>query len=510
MANTEKIPYLNVMLPGASKFGNPSSPYASVPADDGTSGRRYTTRQVQWSGLNRGVYIDTGTLTDVSGMTMKALPYLESDNVFADKYSYEGKRIINLTGIGDALIVVYNDGSAVKMDVFSPADSPVPTAAGVIKSNAAGDYTYRSIVQFNVYKTPTDPIAGEFDRKVLIFPDKLSMGYVTEVSGNIEFASLGDTYPDIKLAAVQDSRLFGVDDARIYASGANDYANWDLDTATDYSSAHAWCSPTQADSRADGSFTAITSYGGHIVAFKEDFTHELYNNKNPFYLQELFGFGAIDQRTVHEVGGRLLFVSQTGVISYGGGSPQIIDSELCIDSYERAVCGAHQGIYYLSVQDNDGFVTTYTYNTENGAWSIFDTGAVLPDGYCSVGGRLYAAVDGQVLALDDGAYGEWFFDTDIKTGGTLDVKSLTRLLVLASMAPNSSFNISLLGEDGAEERLYSYENGAVGDAMRCVRLAANNNMRHCHRLRIYGRGLVRVHNMELVYRTGGKLYGDTT
>ena len=46
--------------------------------------------------------------------------------------------------------------------------------------------------------------------------------------------------------------------------------------------------------------------------------------------------------------------------------------------------------------------------------------------------------------------------------------------------------------------------------MRCVRLAANNNMRHCHRLRIYGHGLVRVHNMELVYRTGGKLYGDTT
>ena len=502
------------MLPGASKFGNPSSPYASVPADDGTSGRRYTTRQVQWSGLNRGVYIDTGTLTDVSGMTMKALPYLESDNVFADKYSYEGKRIINLTGMGDALIVVYNDGSSVKMDVFSPADSPTPTATGVIKSNAAGDYTYRSIVQFNVYKTPTDPIAGEFDRKVLIFPDKLSTNYITEVSGNIEFASLGDAYPNIKLAAVQDSRLFGVDDARIYASGANDYANWDLDTATDYSSAHAWCSPTQADSRADGSFTAITSYGGHIVAFKDDFTHELYNNKNPFYLQELFGFGAIDQRTVHEVSGRLFFVSSDGVISYGGGSPQVIDSALCIDSYENAVCGAYQGTYYLSVQDSDGKVTTYTYNTENGQWSILDTGTVLPACYCSVGGKFYRAIngagDGKIYVLDNETYGDWFFDTDIKTGGTLDVKSLTRLLVLASMAPNSSFNISLLGEDGAEERLYSYENGTVGDAMRCVRLAANNNMRHCHRLRIYGRGLVRVHNMELVYRTGGKLYGDTT
>lgn len=504
------IPYLNVPLPGASNTGNPSAPYASVPADDGTSGRRYTTRQVEWSGLNRATYIDTGTLTDVSGVTMKALPYLETDNAFSDKYRYSGEKIINLAGIGDALLVVYNDGSAVKLDVYSPAESVAPTATGVIKEDAADDYTYRSIVQFNVYKTPTDPIEGEFDRKILIFPDKLSMDYVTDVSGDIEFSYLGDTYPDIKLAAVQDSRLFGVDDARIYASGANDYANWDLDTATDYSSAHAWCSPTQADSRADGSFTAITSYGGHIVAFKDDFTHELYNNKNPFYLQELFGFGAIDQRTVHEVGGRLLFVSRDGAISYGGGSPQVIDSALCIDSYENAVCGAHQGVYYLSVQDSDGKVTTYTYNTENGQWSILDTETTLPSCYCSVGGNLYRGVRGAIQILHTDLYSDWFFDTDLKTGGTLDVKSLSRALILVNMAANSTFNVSLVAEDGTLNTLYTHENGAEADMMRCVRLVADNNMRHCHRLRLHGSGLVRVQNMELVYRTGGRLYGDTT
>lgn len=505
------IPYLNVPLPGASNTGNPSSPYASVPADDGTSGRKYTTRQVQWSGLNRATYVDTGTLTDVRGITMKALPYLESDNVFTSKNIYPtGYKIISMTGIGDALLVVYNDGSAVKLDVYSPADAAKPTATGTIKADAADDFECRSIVQFNVYKTPTDPIEGEYDRKVLIFPDKLSMDYVTDISGSVEFAYLGDTYPDIKIAAVQDSRLFGVDDARIYASGANDYANWDLDTATDYSSAHAWCSPTQSDSRADGSFTAITSYGGHIVAFKEDFTHELYNNKNPFYLQELFGFGAIDQRTVHEVGGRLLFVSRDGVISYGGGSPQKLDAPLCIDGYTDAVCGEHQGIYYLSVRGSDGYVTTYTYNSQNGAWSILDTDNVMPDAYCSVGGKLYMAIDGDVMVLDSDLYGNWFLDTDIKTGGTLDVKSLTRVLVLVSLASNSAFHISLVQEDGTIKPIYDYVNTNTADLMRCVRVPANNNMRHCHRLRLHGTGLVRIHNMELEYRTGGKLYGDTT
>lgn len=505
------IPYLNVLLPGASKVGNPSVSYASIPADDGRSGRTYTTRQVQWSGLNRSTYIDTGTLTDVSGVTMQALPYLETDNTFTVKHNYNNCRILNLAGIGDALMVVYYDGSAVKLDVYSPADATAPTATGIIKGNAAdSDLSPRSIVQFNVYKTPTNPIDGEYDRKVLIFPDKLSMDYVTEVNGNINFSNLGDTYPDIKIAAVQDSRLFGVDDARIYASGANDYANWDLDTATDYSSAHAWCSPTQSDSKADGTFTAIVSYGGHIVAFKEDFTHELYNNKNPFYLQELFGFGAIDARTVHEVGGRLLFVSRDGVISYGGGSPQKLDAPLCIGNYRNAVCGEHRGVYYLSTEDDGGDVITYTYNSENGQWSIIDKGTVLPDGYCSVGGRLYMAKGGKISVLDESEYGEWFFDTDIKTGGTLDAKSLTRVMVLVSLAPSATFNVSLVTENGTLKPIYGYANIKTADLMRCVRMPADNNMRHCHRLRLHGNGLVRIHNMELEYRTGGKLYGDTT
>ena len=78
------------------------------------------------------------------------------------------------------------------------------------------------------------------------------------------------------------------------------------------------------------------------------------------------------------------------------------------------------------------------------------------------------------------------------------------------MAPDSAFNVSLLYEDGMAKRIYSHENGDTADRMRCVRLIADNNMRHCHRLRLHGHGLVRVHNMELVYRTGGRLYGDTT
>lgn len=505
MAN-DKIPYLNVLPYMGS--ANPSSPYAASPSDDGTSGRNYTSRTVQWQGLDRRAYIDTGTLTDASGVTMKALPYLEGDNRFVSHYNYaSGTRILSLAGIGDALVVIYYNGADIKLDVFSPATETSPTATGTIKENAAeGDLTQRSIVQFNVYTTPTDPIGGEFDRKVLIFPDKLSMDYVTEVSGTISFARLGDTYPDIKMAAVKDSRLFGVDDARIYASAANNYADWTLDTATDTSSAHAWCSPTQADSRADGTFTAIASYGGHIVAFKEDFTHELYNNKNPFYLQELFNYGTIDRRTVQEVAGRLLFVSRDGVISYGGGSPQLIDAPLCSDGYTEAVSGTYDGVYFLTVNEGDR-VVTYTYNSENGAWSIHNVGNTMPDGYVTVGGNMYMAINGGIKRLSDTKC-DFFFDTDIKTNGTLDVKALTRILLLCDFKLNSGIEITLPEDDNRV--LYYFDCRDNQRRMMAVRLPVTQSMRHYHVLRISGYGDVRIHNMELVYRTGGRLYGDTT
>ena len=46
---------------------------------------------------------------------------------------------------------------------------------GVLKRSYEEDMVPRSIVQFNVYDTPTDPVGGKYIKKLLIFPDKCSM-----------------------------------------------------------------------------------------------------------------------------------------------------------------------------------------------------------------------------------------------------------------------------------------------------------------------------------------------
>ena len=147
--------------------------------------------------------------------------------------------------------------------------------------------------------------SGEFVNKLLIFPDRMSMDF--EVASNFTPALITGM-PNIKYATVHLSRLFGVDDGRVYASEFNDYAGWDIDTIdteTGYSPNHAWVSPVGANTKSDGVFTGITTYENHVICFKSDFMHEIYNNKNPFRVQDIYAEGTIDNRSIQNVDGKI-------------------------------------------------------------------------------------------------------------------------------------------------------------------------------------------------------------
>ena len=126
--------------------------------------------------------------------------------------------------------------------------------------------------------------------------------------------SVPPSFPDIKYATVHTSRLFGVSDDGVYASGFNDYSNWNLDSvAAGYNESNAWSSKAQSNTKADGNFTGITTFQGHVVCFKRDFMHEIYNTKNPFRIQDIYAEGALDNRTIQDVDGKLIFVSDDDV-----------------------------------------------------------------------------------------------------------------------------------------------------------------------------------------------------
>ena len=127
---------------------------------------------------------------------------------------------------------------------------------------ASHNYYYRNSYNNDVYRWCEYETAKEDDDGNWVPDGGTTHGWKVRIPPNV---------PNLKYVTVHLSRVFGVDDDRVYASGFNDYTNWNLDTADEYNEANSWCSPSQANSKAGGKFTGITTFQNHVVCFKRDF-----------------------------------------------------------------------------------------------------------------------------------------------------------------------------------------------------------------------------------------------
>ena len=416
------------------------------------------------------------------------------------------------------------------------------------------------MVQFNVYDTPTDPVSGKYVKKLLIFPDKKSMDFeITEDGFTIsdmsvlvkEFTPSGDkntppdtashnyyyrntktsdvykwvddtsdsensgwkvsvppAMPDIKYAAVHLSRLFGVDDDRVYASGYNDYTNWNLDTIDEYNESNAWCSPAQSNTKAGGVFTGITNFQGHIVCFKRDFMHEIYNTKNPFRIQDIYAEGAIDHRTIQDVDGRLIFVSSDDVKIYTGSNPRIIGYYLNMSEYVNAVSGTDGRCYYLYCEDADENKRLFVYDTIAEHWSeqaIHDT--VLSFAHNKHGMYMLCA-DGYIYKMDSGNYRHsWSFETDLITNETVNIKHIKKIQMFADIASGANIKAYILYDDEEfDEDTSHLVYSSTGYGQKPIRVKPRKTASYGIKLHIEGYGYVKLYELELFMENGGDLY----
>ena len=145
------------------------------------SGRKYSKMtKVNFGGLNKRYTIDSGDLTMESNISTKEYPYLTPSERHGVVVSGKYTNPISMHAFDNFFIIVYRQNGAIKLD-YHTEDGAIYT--GIIKESGATskDDVPRSIVQFNVYDTPTDPLTGKFVKKLLIFPDKKSMDFdITE------------------------------------------------------------------------------------------------------------------------------------------------------------------------------------------------------------------------------------------------------------------------------------------------------------------------------------------
>lgn len=477
--------------------------YLQAPLPQGSKYAKMT--KLSFVGLNKRHTVDTGVLSMESNISTAEAPYLVPSckpESFLSGYSHP----IGMFGFDDFLIIVYRDGAAIKIDYITKDKTKY---TGVLKASGAtaDDETPRSIVQFNVYDMPTEPLNGGFIKKLLIFPDKMSMDF--KISSDFTPDSLGDAIPSIKYATVHLSRVFGVDDDRVYASGFNDYANWNLDKPHEYNESNAWCSPSQSNTKANGNFTGITTFQNHVVCFKHDFMHEIYNTKNPFRIQDIYAEGAVDNRTVQDVDGRLIFVSEDDVKIYTGSNPRIIGYNLGMPRYEYAVSGTDGRNYYLYCEDGSGGRYLYVYDTLIDGWSERSvSGKVLSFAH-NKNGMYMLCGNGVVYRIDSGSYNhKWKCETDLITNHTVDIKHIKKLQMLADIAEDANIKVYILYDDeafGSTSHLV-YSGTGSGSGKKPIRVKPRKTANYGFKLHFEGEGYVKLYELEIFTEAGGELF----
>ncbi|MCI8590212.1 MAG: hypothetical protein HFE77_05825 [Clostridiales bacterium] len=489
--------------------------------------KKYQLRKTNFKGYYKTESPDVGCMLDVLGADHSEYPvikgskewepfYTFSDEKYPQSIAMIGGQIIafcrQLVGGGQTDLicaVVINQNGKAYIGEYTNYRKPGDTSHHPSDSNHP-----RSIVQFNVYHSDgslVDAVGGRYDKKILIFPDKVSIDYGISESG-FKFTQFGKEIPipTLKYVTVHASRLFGVDDNRVYASAYNDYTNWDVDTATDISPDNAWVSTTGANTKADSDFTAICEYGGKVIAFKRDFMYQINNNQNPFRIKDVSSVGAIDFRSIAEVNDTLYFIADGGVMAYAGGQVRNISRPLGVEKFTSGVAGAFRDTYYVYANN-----VIYAYNTIHDLWSKIPVPSVDKKlvGFCSDENALYclvsSGIDKNVIYRLSKAPGTWSFDIDLSTFSSFDVKRINKISLLCTIPDGGYVKAYLKDENTIQNSvgikvIDSTLKGKIGRVM--LRALIRGGAHYNHRLRIECHGDVAVRGLEVLAVKGADSY----
>ncbi len=341
--------------------------------------------------------------------------------------------------------------------------------------------------------------------------EKLSANSFVDLSG----------VPKITYPCNFQSRLFGVNENLVFASGYNDYSNWAMDVE-ETNPDNAWMSSTQSNIKADGDFTAIVSYGGHVLCFRENFMQEIYNTKNPFRVIDIGEYGCLSQKSVCEVNGILYFASQNGIYAYNGSKVSSIGYEIKADTIKKAILGSELSTLFVYMVGKNNDEHLYTYDTLIGVWSERSLtlsnseafGGVaksfVPRSFTKMNDKIYMITEAEeIYCLSGDEYNlDWYFETDFITAKTVDIKHIRKMQMLADVASNASFKVFALYDDEVFNENTSHllfnSDGKTGQFP--IRVKPRTTANYGFKLHVKGTGYVKLYELELHFTAGGELF----
>ncbi len=288
------------------------------------------------------------------------------------------------------------------------------------------------------YRNRLDGVApfGDGGEKILLLPD---MKLINKTGGVWSLSSEVADMPKLDSAVQYFDRLFGIKDDILYASFMGDCTLFN-EASDNLPETAGWRMITEDA----GGFTAITAFGGKVIAFTGTSMMTVKGGALPFTLSYVGDYGCISQEALASLDGSLYFVSPEGVMCYNGSSVKCISDVLSHKTdYSTAILTAVNGKVVLFISDG-GF---WLYEPSSGEWSrsvfdmsdaVFAGGTVIPkDGV----NKPYRLFDTE---------GDFSFSVMLENSGRRRVKSIS---VTASVGVDSHLNLVC----GKNQHMYIYD-----------------------------------------------------
>lgn len=300
--------------------------------------------------------------------------------------------------------------------------------------------------------------------------------------------------PNISRACVHNNRLFGTGTSGeyIYASKLGDCFNFNSfrGLADD-----SWYSEIGTA----GEFTGIVSYRTAVVAFKSNYIHHIYGDSpQSFSIPKQTCGGAIDGKSIAELGGILYYMGADGFYEYSGGEPEKISS--CIKTNYFTCKSGTDGQRYYACAGNSNGTELLVYDPLYSLWHKEDNTEFID--FVRHNEHLYGVTKTDMYKFSGESNEEinWCVVSKKFTLDDFDFKGINTVYLRLDL------------KSGSKVKIYSAWDNE--DFKFCSEIQGNGFMVHkvpvrfkkCDSFRIMleGTGQAAVHDIEIITYTGGR------
>ena len=214
--------------------------------------------------------------------------------------------------------------------------------------------------------------------------------------------------PDFIDICSYENRMWGVTKNELRVSKLGDASEWNDFTVDSYGTLPSSSFSTEVES--DGSFTAITSYNGNILAFKEDCIYKVYGNEpNEYSLTRINCPGVKNgcHTSLATVNGALYYMSRSGIYRFNGSSAVHISANLDISDMSSGAASGDERFYYINMF-SDTKNLLYIFDTFHGVWHITDCPANLKT-VVPTDGKIAFVCKKEIMQKSDSFCDNWNF-----------------------------------------------------------------------------------------------------